>query len=305
MSGTEQIQDDDAVTVEDLRALLARERDGRQAEAVRAVAAEQARERAERERDEARGSAVTEVAARFYAEEQAVESQIGSTNATAEQLTERIAVLNQEGDYAGAAKAHRELARAEANLTALQARKDGIAQQKAYQEHQARHAATQQPQQGGGQQYSPRQRAWIEKNPLYMTDSQEGQRFRLRVAAAHNLAVADGVQIDSDDYFERINDGVADRREAREADTYGAENDDAGLPPPRRSAQAMPVTRRQAAPSGRGGAVVRLSPEMREMADIALPDTPVEDYVDNGVTRPGRYRLYAQNASILKQQGRM
>ena len=47
------------------------------------------------------------------------------------------------------------------------------------------------------QQLSPRSATWVRRNPQCVTDP----RLNQKMIAAHNLAVADGYEPDSDDYF--------------------------------------------------------------------------------------------------------
>ena len=49
-------------------------------------------------------------------------------------------------------------------------------------------------------QLSPRSAKWVRANPQFATDP----RLTQKMIAAHNLAVADGYQPDSDDYFEYV-----------------------------------------------------------------------------------------------------
>ena len=57
-------------------------------------------------------------------------------------------------------------------------------------------------------QLSPRSAAWIRNNPQFATD----QRLFQKMVAAHNLAVADGLAPDTDDYFATIEDTLRVRR---------------------------------------------------------------------------------------------
>lgn len=121
-------------------------------------------------------------------------------------------------------------------------------------------------------QLSPRSAAWIRAHPDYARD----ERLFRRMLAAHNLAETDGVAIDSDDYFDRIETTLGLRQaEAEDSDPSAA----AAKPVQRRSAPpAAPVTR-----SGNGDGsrpnVVRLTAEEREMAKMmGMSD---QDYAKN------------------------
>lgn len=290
---SDQITDDDfaSVTVDDLKALR-RQRDS---ERDARIASDQARLRAERERDEARGAAGSEAVARFNAEEQAVEAAINSANAEADALTERIAQLTAEGSFSEAAKAHRALARSEAQIAQLTMRKEYLANVKAQppppQQHQDPYAG-----------FTAKQRAWAEAHPMYLdTSTSEARRYTSRVNAAHHMAVADNIPVDSEEYFERLSEAAG---EAEDTGSHRRDRDRDSDEAPARAA-AMPVTRRGVDGGNGRDAPVRLSPEMREAADVSYPDVPVDDHVVNGVTVPGRYKQYAFHQARLKAAGRM
>mgnify|MGYP007049610601 CR=1 FL=1 len=125
-------------------------------------------------------------------------------------------------------------------------------------------------------QLSPRSADWVRRNPQYATDP----RLYQKMIAAHNLAMADDIPADSDDYFEAIEDTLRMRRQDNSRD-YDAMAD-AAKPTQRRSAPpAAPVSR-----SGGGGGSkpnrVTLSAAEREMASM-MGMTP-EEYGRNKLT---------------------
>jgi hypothetical protein len=110
-----------------------------------------------------------------------------------------------------------------------------------------------------------------------------------KMLAAHNLALADGIEPDSDDYFGAIEETLKISRrapvESNDDPMSGAAKVTKGrnVPP-----AAAPVSRSGSTPSARPN-VVRLS---REEADTArdLGMTPEE---------------YARNKALLQKEGRM
>jgi hypothetical protein len=125
-------------------------------------------------------------------------------------------------------------------------------------------------------QLSPRSADWVRRNPQYATDP----RLYQKMLAAHNLAVADDIPADSDDYFAAIEDTLRIRRQDNSGD-YDAMAD-AAKPTQRRSAPpAAPVSR-----SGGGGGSkpnrVTLTAAEREMASM-MGMTP-EEYGRNKLT---------------------
>ena len=132
-------------------------------------------------------------------------------------------------------------------------------------------------------QLSPRSADWVRRNPQYATDP----RLYQKMIAAHNLAMADDIPADSDDYFDAIEDTLRMRRQDNSRD-YDAMAD-AAKPTQRRSAPpAAPVSR-----SGGGGGSkpdrVTLSAAEREMASMM------------GMT----IDEYGRNKLILQKEGKL
>lgn len=131
-------------------------------------------------------------------------------------------------------------------------------------------------------QLSPRSADWVRRHPQCVTDP----RMYQKMVAAHNLAVADGYQPDSDDYFCVIEDTLRiNRRQAAEYDedpTSGA-----AKVTQRRAPPAAPVSRNGNGTGSRNSA--HLTREEKETAR------------DLGMTE----EAYARNKALLKKEGRM
>jgi hypothetical protein len=133
-------------------------------------------------------------------------------------------------------------------------------------------------------QLSPRSADWVRRNPQCVTDP----RMYQKMVAAHNLAVADGYQPDTDDYFDMIEGTLRINRRAP------VEYDEDPM------AGAAKVTQRRAgppaAPVSRGGGGTgsrpnagHLTPAEKEMArDLGMTET-----------------AYAQNKAALKKEGKL
>ena len=131
-------------------------------------------------------------------------------------------------------------------------------------------------------QLSPRSADWVRRNPQFATDN----RLYQKMIAAHNLAVADGIDPDTDDYFASIEETL---RVRSRNDEYGDASSSAAKPVQRRSAPpAAPVSRSGTGTGSRPNRVT-LTAEEREMANF-MGMTP-EEY--------GRHKL------ALKKEGRM
>ena len=113
-------------------------------------------------------------------------------------------------------------------------------------------------------QLSPRSADWVRAHPEYATNP----RLYQKMIAAHNLAMADGLEADSDDYFNTIEDTlkIAPRQTVQQEDSALSA---ASAPTSRRSAPpAAPVSRSPTTNSGARPNVVRLNSQEREIASM-------------------------------------
>lgn len=134
------------------------------------------------------------------------------------------------------------------------------------------------------QRLSPRSAEWVRRHPQFVTDP----RLNQKMVAAHNLAEADGHAIDSDDYFDAIEDTLRlkQRQEAQEPD--GALSA-AAEPTQRRSAPPAAPVSRSGQGSGQRPNTVRLTAAEREIAAL------------NGMTDVE----YARNKLALQGEGKL
>jgi len=154
-----------------------------------------------------------------------VESGIAAAEAEAQQAEQAYTVAFEAGDGAAMARAQRLIARSEGNLQRLtEAREDlkDVATRKgaggdpnARQAPQRRQAAD--PVEATAATLSAKSAAWVRAHPECITDP----RMNARMMAAHNLAVADDVALDSEEYFQRIEDGVKMKKSTPEPDGGG------------------------------------------------------------------------------------
>lgn len=144
---------------------------------------------------------------------------------------------------------------------------------------------------------SPRSAEWLKARPQYITDA----RLHQKMIAAHNIAMADGIAPDTDEYFAAVEAVLGikpqeDRRAAAQADDEGDDASAAAAkvvggrqaresaPPP-----AAPPSRQSPSNGGSRPNVVRLTAEEREMASMM------------GMTE----KEYAQNKLALKREGKI
>lgn len=136
-------------------------------------------------------------------------------------------------------------------------------------------------------QLSPRSAEWVRKNPQCVTDP----RMYQKMVAAHNLAMADGLQPDTDDYFAYVEDTMKIRRPpapARQEDDGDAMSSAAKVTQRRSAPPAAPVTR-AGTPTGQRPGTVRLTKAEAETAR------------DLGMTE----EEYARNKMLLQKEGRL
>jgi hypothetical protein len=132
------------------------------------------------------------------------------------------------------------------------------------------------------EQLSPRSADWVRRNPQCVTDP----RMYQKMVAAHNIAMADGLQADSDDYFAFVEDTlrISKRVDVGDDDPMSG----AAKVTQRRSPPAAPVSRSGTGTGSRPN-VVRLT---RLEAETAR---------DLGMTE----EAYARNKLLLQKEGRL
>jgi hypothetical protein len=276
-----------AIGDEDVHALLAKEREHRQR-----AEAERDAERSNRSRAEAAAS--THATARFDAEDQAITARLESAEAAALGLRKEYATALAEGQFDQAAEIQDKMAELRAKQVQDRAHKAWLASEK--------DRIRAQPAQSEGVDlslFTDEQRAWIRKNPEFMVN----ERMRARTMAGHQLAVADGIAVDSPEYFEVINEMVARGRVARR---QPVEDEDEPVQQPRRREPPndMPVTRRMPQQAERRQREVKLSADEMEAADVTLPDIPVQGRHDkDGNLVSGRYERYVIQRNKLRERG--
>ena len=131
-------------------------------------------------------------------------------------------------------------------------------------------------------QLSPRSADWVRRNPQCVTDP----RMYQKMVAAHNLAMADGYQADSDDYFGFVEDTlrISKRVDVGEDDPMSA----SAKVTQRRSPPAAPVSRSGTGTGSRPN-VVRLTKAEAETAkDLGMSEQD-----------------YARNKLLLQKEGRL
>jgi hypothetical protein len=185
----------------------------------------------------------------------------------------------RSSDFAAATQLQREMSRNEAKLLQL---RNGKAAMEAAPKPEAPKQIQLDPVEALANQLTPRSAAWVRSHPECARDP----KLYSKMLAAHNLAMADGIAPDSDEYFQSVESVVFKKAPApkEDADDTGAED-----PMKDTARRAAPPP---AAPASRGssnGRSVTLTAAQREAAEIA------------GMTE----EEYAKSAKLLKAEGRI
>lgn len=132
---------------------------------------------------------------------------------------------------------------------------------------------------------SPRSAQWVREHPEYARES----RLTQKMIAAHQLAVADGMSPDTDDYFGYVERVLGVKNEPKTQKPQKNQQEEPVLSqaanPVKRAPPAAPVSRG----NGADGRIVTLSKDEVEMASLM------------GMTK----EEYAKNKQQLKKEGKM
>ena len=200
---------------------------------------------------------------------QLINNAIYTVNTNTGILKSHYAEAMQAGDYARAAEIQQEMASNEAKR--LQLENGKAAMEAAPRQEPPRQQVTD-PVEALASQLTPRSAEWIRRHPEFARD----QRMFNKMIAAHNLAVADGIQPDTDAYFAEVESTLKINRNAAATQAEAPMEQTAKVTQQRVSPNAAPA----AAPVSRQSSsdrqtVVRLSAEEREMASM-MKMTPEE-----------------------------
>lgn len=143
---------------------------------------------------------------------QLVESAIGAAKQTIDALEVQLADAYAVSDFTAVAKLQTQVMRKTAEQLALE---NGLERLKAAPK--PRPEPPSDPVEAFASSLTAPAGAWIRSHPQYVTDP----RLNAQLAAAHNLAVAEGIALDTPDYFARVEGvlGVSQRAGPPQADT--------------------------------------------------------------------------------------
>lgn len=244
-----------------------------QAEADRAALERQAAD-ARREAAEARREADEARARVNDSELETVSSGIEASKTAADAAQAEYERAFEAGDVKGMSAAQRKMARAEADIARLEEAKSTIEVRKPDTSKTLKEQAADDPTEAWIASKAPEAQRWLRSHREYVTDTKKNAKLN----AAHYDAVADGIEINSSEYFERIEKFLGLKKEATTKDNTGREHKPNGqFAPKRNTPPSAPVNGASTAGGAESGNTVRLT---RSEALAATDGTHTWSYDD-------------------------
>jgi len=232
----------------------------------RKAEADSANRRAAEERaaaEAARQEATTVRAALVDRESDTLAASIAAAQAEAEAAEKDYAAAAEGGDFKKQAEAQRRIARAEAKVAQFETTKAELELRKSVpNEAQVARRAPSDPFEDHLRQFTPRTQDWMRDNRDWVTDRRKSQRL----VSAHHVAVAAGLEPDSEEYFSSVEKTLGiGQREEEPARNNGADNGQQQRQPARRATPAVaPVNggaggHSSGSGNSRGGPIITLT----------------------------------------------
>ena len=207
---------------------------------------------------------------------QLVTSAIDTLKRETDILKANLRAAMASGDYSAAADAQEAMADAKAKLLQLENGRAALQEQAKNPRIHPQQIPAYDPVETLASQLSPRSAAWVRAHPEFARN----ERLTQKMVAAHNLVTADGVQPDTDEYFETVERILGVQAPAASVAAAEAPMSAASAPTQRRSSPAAaPVSRSGTGTGGGSPNVVRLSADEREMAKMM--GMTAEEYARN------------------------
>jgi hypothetical protein len=207
-----------------------------------------------------------------------VNSAIDTLKREASILKANLRAAMANSDYDAAADAQEAMADTKVKLLQLENGRSAMQEQAQNPRMQPQPISAHDPVETLASQLSPRSAAWVRSHPEFARN----ERLTQKMVAAHNLVTADGMQPDTDEYFETVERLLGVRAPTASVEAAEAPMSAAAAPAQRRSSPAAaPVSRSGTGTGGGGPNVVRLSEEEREMAKMM--NMTAEEYARNKV----------------------
>lgn len=241
-------------------------------------------ERAQQERNQA-------IQQRFGAQDAQVANALASATSDARQLKAEYTRLLEEGKFAEAADVNDRLLDARLREKQAQSQQQWLADRKLEFNRQLQADAENRErmeEQARQPQTSDKAQQWIAAHPRFNTDA----AYRYKALAAHEEAIASGLPVDSDAYFDHINAALDEGGDVTQAQPAPRPQ----APKPSKASMGAGPSRTGGAGAGNGAArrTVTLTAQQREWADIAMPNLEPNE----------RYKRYARNLEKMQQSDR-
>jgi len=205
-----------------------------------------------------------------------VNSAIDTLKREASILKANLRAAMANSDYDAAADAQEAIFDTKAKLLQLENGRSAMQEQAQNPRMQPQPISAHDPVETLASQLSPRSAAWVRSHPEFARN----ERLTQKMVAAHNLVTADGVQPDTDEYFETVERILGVQAPAASVAAAEAPMSAAAAPAQRRSSPAAaPVSRSGTGTGGGSPNVVRLSADEREMAKMM--GMTAEEYARN------------------------
>jgi hypothetical protein len=276
----------------------------------------QARADADRRADEQRRVAVearaeattarTEATDRAY---ESVETGLAGAQSDASAAEQAYTVAMEAGNFSEAAKAQRRMSQAEARILRFEEAKADIEARRAEKPREQARPAQPDPIETFIESRSDPSKRWLREHREFLTD----QRKSLKLTAAHNDALAEGITADSPQYFEHVEKFLGLRETPKAVEVNGEAKPPAAPVPARRTAAppAAPVSGSGGGMSASSGGRVEV-PLTKEQVAIAEDGTITWGAHDLAAGRikdkamigqPIGRTEYARRKYVQKQQG--
>ena len=263
-------------------------------------------DRARRESAERRAAADREIQAAYQAANDAqrqtavakrdhVGTIVEKLNADKDAAKRDLMAAHEAGDFAKVADAQDRLSMANARIVEAEKGKMALEDEiKAPVRQPVQQRQADDPVESYARTMSPRSAEWVRQHPDVIVRGHDGYEVAPRAMAAHYAAIDDGLALDSDEYFQRLDAAVTPRRQQAEPRQQNGGRDLGRAP------TSAPVGRDALqAPNAQRPGTVRLEPhEVQAAIDTLGPLYPDKN-------RNELCKIYVENRQLLINEGRM
>lgn len=224
---------------------------------------------------------------RLSAEEVAIVNGLAAATSEAERIERELVDAQENGKFADAAKLSRQLASAQNKIDKWEGDKNRFEQ---FREQQKNRPAKPDPLAS----FTPASREWIEKNPRFLSDS----KFKAKVLAAHYEADADGVPLDSDEYFMHLDNAVKGK-------TAKPEEPEEDVEQVRQEVKPQKQATRSAAPPSRGASNTNMSKQGNGQIKLTAQQVEAAIFSNPKLPHAEAIQRYSEGLNKAIESGKM